>query len=184
MLNKENLVQLGKIVAKADSSAPVSYSWNNESFNYETLNETLRKEFNEYAGSYALYRENKNLIFAVMEEILTDILIEAQSVFKADFIEREQAQRLADRQARDEAAAAKKKAEEDKKAEERYEATKAKAIKDFEVLAATDRPTEVTNEFYYSLGWLSMSELLQQSCLTILVRLLKSISELKLLRLW
>ncbi len=87
MLNKENLVQLGKIVAKADSSAPVSYSWNNESFNYETLNETLRKEFNEYAGSYALYRENKNLIFAVMEEILTDILPKKVTEAYADFAE-------------------------------------------------------------------------------------------------
>lgn len=90
-----------------------------------------------------------------MPDILMDSLVEAQSVFKADFIEREQAQRLADRQARDEAEAAKKKAAEDKKAEEKYEATKAKAIKDFEVLAAADRPTEVTNEFYYSLGWLA-----------------------------
>lgn len=90
-----------------------------------------------------------------MPEILTDILVEAQSVFKADFIEREQAQRIAKRQEFEQAREAAKKAAEDKKNEEKYEATKARAIKDFEVLAATDRPTEVTNEFYYSLGWLA-----------------------------
>lgn len=67
-LDKKNLVQLAKTVAKADPSAPVSYSFNGESFNYETLNETLRREFNEIAGTYALYRENKHLIFAVIEE--------------------------------------------------------------------------------------------------------------------
>ena len=74
MLDRENLVQLAKVVAKADRNAPHSYSWNGEAFDYDTLNETLRKEFNEYAGTYALYRENKNLIFSIIEEVLDDVL--------------------------------------------------------------------------------------------------------------
>lgn len=90
-----------------------------------------------------------------MPEILLNTLLEAQSVFKADFIEREQAQRAADRQAREEAEAAKKKAAEEKKNEEKYEKTKERAIKDFEAIASADRPVEVANEFYYSLGWLA-----------------------------
>lgn len=90
-----------------------------------------------------------------MPEILFDTLIEAQSVYKADFIEREQAQRLADSQARAEAAAAKKKAEEDKKNEEKFEKTKAKAIKDFENLIKNVSPKSAADEFYYSLGWLA-----------------------------
>ena len=73
-LDKKNLLALMKIVAKADSSAPTSYSWNGENFSYDVLNETLRKELNEYAGSYALYRDNKNLIFSLIEETLSDIL--------------------------------------------------------------------------------------------------------------
>lgn len=73
-LDRNNLVQLGKIVAKADRSAPVSYSFNGENFSYDQLNETFRREMNEYVGTYALYRENKNLMFAVMEEILDDVL--------------------------------------------------------------------------------------------------------------
>ena len=74
MLDRNNLVSLMKIVAKADSSAPSSYSWNNEAFSYEALNETLRRELNEYAGDYASYRENKNLIFSIIEETLDEVL--------------------------------------------------------------------------------------------------------------
>ena len=73
-LDRNNLVALAKTVAKADPSAPVSYSFNGENFSYEALNETLRREFNEYAGTYSLYRENKNLIFSVIEETLDEVL--------------------------------------------------------------------------------------------------------------
>ena len=64
MLDKNNLVALAKVVAKADPSAPTSYSWKGESLSYEALNEILRTEFKELAGTYALYRENKNIIFS------------------------------------------------------------------------------------------------------------------------
>ena len=52
MLDKKNLVALAKTVAKADPSAPVAYSFNGENYNYDQLNEALRFEFNEYAGTY------------------------------------------------------------------------------------------------------------------------------------
>ena len=74
MLDKKNLIALAKTVARANPSAPVAYSFNGENYNYEQLNETLRQEFNEYAGTYALYRENKNLIFSVIEETLNEVL--------------------------------------------------------------------------------------------------------------
>lgn len=73
-LDRNNLVQLMKTVAKADPNAPVSYSFNGENFSYDALNETLRQELNEYAGTYSLYRENKNLIFSIIEEVLDDVL--------------------------------------------------------------------------------------------------------------
>lgn len=73
-LDRQNLVQLMKTVAKADPNAPVSYSFNGENFSYDALNETLRQELNEYAGTYSLYRENKNLIFSIIEEVLDDVL--------------------------------------------------------------------------------------------------------------
>jgi len=90
-----------------------------------------------------------------MPEILLDTLLEAQSVYKADFIEREEAQRLAERQAREQAREAAKKAAEDKKNEETYERTKAKAIKDFELRTQAERTLSAADEFYYSLGWLA-----------------------------
>ena len=74
MLDRTNLVALMKQVAKADPSAPVSYSFNGENFSYDQLNETLRRELNEYAGTYSLYRENKNLIFSLIEETINEIL--------------------------------------------------------------------------------------------------------------
>ena len=74
MLDRNNLVALAKQVAKANPSAPVAYSFNGESLSYEALNETLRQEFNELAGTYALYRENKNTIFSIIEEVLDDVL--------------------------------------------------------------------------------------------------------------
>ena len=74
MLDKNNLLALMKTVAKADVSAPTSYSFNGESFSYEALNETLRRELNEYAGDYASYRDNKNLIFSLIEETLDEVL--------------------------------------------------------------------------------------------------------------
>ena len=74
MLNKENLVKLAITVAKANPAAATAYSFNDETFSYEALNETLRVELNEYAGSYALYRENKNLIYSILEETLDEVL--------------------------------------------------------------------------------------------------------------
>ena len=74
MMNRQDLVALTKVVAKANPSNPVAYSFQDKTFDYETLNETLRNEFKEYAGTYAQYRENKNFIFSVIEEVLDDIL--------------------------------------------------------------------------------------------------------------
>ena len=74
MLNRNDLLQLMKVTMKADPSAPVAYSFNDTTLSYEALNETLRQEFNELAGTYALYRENKNLIFSLIEETLDEVL--------------------------------------------------------------------------------------------------------------
>ena len=74
MLDRNNIVALMKQVAKADPSSPVAYSYNGKNLSYEDLNETLRNELNELAGTYSLYRENKHLIFAMIEETLDEIL--------------------------------------------------------------------------------------------------------------
>lgn len=74
MLNRENLVILAKRVAGATPNAPVAYSFEGNNYSYSDLNDTLRKELNEYAGTYSLYRENKNLIFSLIEETIDDVL--------------------------------------------------------------------------------------------------------------
>lgn len=87
MLDKNNLVQLMKATIKADPSAPVAYSFNGKNLSYEALNDTLRQELNEYAGTYALYRENKNTIFSIIEEVLDDVLPKKVIEQYSDFAE-------------------------------------------------------------------------------------------------
>ena len=69
-LNRTDLVKLAKVVANANPSSQVAYSFNDEKFSYEDLNDTLRNELRELAGTFQLYRENKNTIFALIEETM------------------------------------------------------------------------------------------------------------------
>lgn len=73
-LNRNDLVQLGKIAMTANPSAPTAYSFNGANLTYAAINETLRDELNALASTHAMYRENKNLIFSIMEEVLDDVL--------------------------------------------------------------------------------------------------------------
>lgn len=73
-LQFNDMLKLAKTVAKANSSSPVAYSFGDKKFSYSELNETLRNEFKEIAGTYALYRENKNTVFSLMEEVIEDVL--------------------------------------------------------------------------------------------------------------
>ena len=87
MLNRENLVSLAKQVARANPSAPVAYSFGEQSLSYEALQQTLRNEMNEFAGTYQQFRENKNLVFSVMEEVINDILPKKVAERYSDFAE-------------------------------------------------------------------------------------------------
>ena len=73
-LSRKDLITLAKTVANANPSSQVAYSFGEEKFSYTDLNETLREQCRELAGTYALYRENKNTIFALMEETIDDVL--------------------------------------------------------------------------------------------------------------
>ena len=73
-LNRDSLFTLAHKVADANPSAPVAYSFEDKSYSYADLDNTLRVELNELVGSYALWRENHNTLFALMEEIITDKL--------------------------------------------------------------------------------------------------------------
>lgn len=68
------LLTLSKTVAKASPSAPVAYSFGDNKYNYSDLQETLRTELRSLAGTYSLYRQNKNTIFELIEQTIDDVL--------------------------------------------------------------------------------------------------------------
>lgn len=85
MLDHNNLLDLMKAVARAKPTE--MYSYKGEQFEYNALNETLRNELNELAGTYELYRENKNELFALMEQTMDEILPQRLQDAYSDFAE-------------------------------------------------------------------------------------------------
>lgn len=73
-LDRNSLVQLCKITLTANPSAPTNYSFNGENLTYAAIAETLHNELNALAATHAMYRENKNLIFSIIEETMDEIL--------------------------------------------------------------------------------------------------------------
>lgn len=73
-LEKKALITLAKTVAKANPQAAVAYSFNDKKYSYDELDSTLRAELKEIAGSYALYRENKNILFELIEQVIDEVL--------------------------------------------------------------------------------------------------------------
>lgn len=74
MLKKNDLIQLAKIVANADPSSKTAYSFGEDKFSYNDLNETLRSELKGLAPNYRAYQENKNTIFELIEQTIDDVL--------------------------------------------------------------------------------------------------------------
>ena len=73
-LNRTDLIKLAKVVANANPSSTTAYSFGEDKFSYADLNDTLRNELREIAGTYQLYRENKNTVFTLIEETIDDVL--------------------------------------------------------------------------------------------------------------
>lgn len=73
-LDRKNLTELCIAVAKASPKSPVAYSFGEKQYSYTDLNDTLRKELNELVGTPALFRENKNTLFNLIEETITEVL--------------------------------------------------------------------------------------------------------------
>lgn len=73
-LDRTSLIALAKATAKASLNPSTSFAFGDKKLTYEGLNETFRNEMNELAGTYAQYRENKNLIFTLIEVGLDEVL--------------------------------------------------------------------------------------------------------------
>lgn len=73
-LKRKDLFTLAKTVAKADPHSQVAYTFGDEQFSYSDLNDTLRAELKELAGTYQLYRENQNTVFSLIEDVIDEVL--------------------------------------------------------------------------------------------------------------
>jgi len=73
-LEFKDILQLAKTVAKANPSAPSAYSFGDKNYRYSEMQEALRDEFKEIAGTYSLYRQNKNTVFSLIEQTIDDVL--------------------------------------------------------------------------------------------------------------
>lgn len=73
-LEFNDILQLAKTVAKASPSAPTAYSFGEKKYGYSEMQEALRDEFKEIAGTYSLYRQNKNTVFSLIEQTIDDVL--------------------------------------------------------------------------------------------------------------
>lgn len=73
-LNREQLIELARANAKASLNPSKTFSFNGESLSAEALNKTFIKELNDLGKNPQDFRENKNLIYTLMEVGLTEVL--------------------------------------------------------------------------------------------------------------
>lgn len=73
-LQERDLITLAKTVAGANPSAAVAYSFGDSKYSYSELDSTLRANLQELVGTPALYRQNKNILFNLIEETIDDVL--------------------------------------------------------------------------------------------------------------
>ena len=65
---------LAKATAKASLNPSVAFTFEGKNLTFEALNETFRQEMNALAPNYREYRNNKNLIFELIEVGVDEVL--------------------------------------------------------------------------------------------------------------
>lgn len=73
-LERTSLIELAKATAKATINPSATFSFGEEKLSADALENTFRKELQELAATPALYRQNKNTIFELIEIQLTEVL--------------------------------------------------------------------------------------------------------------
>ena len=73
MLEFNEQLKLVKAAVNGKAS-PVAYSYGEEKYSYDEVNELLRREMNELAKDYNTYQRNKHTIFALIAEGVDDYL--------------------------------------------------------------------------------------------------------------
>ena len=74
VLNKEQLIALARANAKASLNPSQTYSFEGENLTSDALNKTFIKELNGLGATPQDFRENKNLIYTLLEVGLTEVL--------------------------------------------------------------------------------------------------------------
>ena len=74
-LQFDQLVKLAITAARANNPS-TSFSWEGQTYSHEAINEALRTELRELAPNYRTYKQNQNTIFALMEQVIDDVLPE------------------------------------------------------------------------------------------------------------
>ena len=73
-LERKSLIELARATAKASVNPSLTFSYGEETLSASALEDTFRKELKELAATPALYRQNKNTIFELVEIQLTEVL--------------------------------------------------------------------------------------------------------------
>ena len=73
-MDYKDLRELARIAVSADPKAPVAYSFGEEKFTLDQVNEALATEFRALAPDYRTYKENQNTIFRLIEESINEVL--------------------------------------------------------------------------------------------------------------
>ena len=73
-LTRDQLIALARANAKASLNPSVAYSFEGEKLSAEALNKTFIKELNGLGATPQDFRENKNLIYTLIEVGLTEVL--------------------------------------------------------------------------------------------------------------
>lgn len=73
-LTRDQLIELARANARASLNPSVAYSFGGEKLSADALNKTFIKELNELGSTPQDFRENKNLIYTLMEVGLTEVL--------------------------------------------------------------------------------------------------------------
>ena len=73
-LERNSLIELAKATAKATVNPSLTFSFGEEKLSADALEKTFREQLQELAATPALYRQNKNTIFELIEIQLTEVL--------------------------------------------------------------------------------------------------------------
>lgn len=73
-LERQSLIELARATAKASVNPSLTFSFGEETLSANALENTFRKEIKELSATPALYRQNKNTIFELIEIQLSEVL--------------------------------------------------------------------------------------------------------------